>query len=106
MNRFILSALALGFASTSVVAQTAPQTCRLNSPLSVVVTSGVQSVTHTYNLTLGANGTFTGTAADNTETIAGRLVGNAFSLKSNFTNGFTFTINGALDPATGRIIGT
>ncbi|MDP9200395.1 MAG: hypothetical protein M3P26_00465, partial [Gemmatimonadota bacterium] len=100
-------ALLVGFAMSAAGAQTtAPTSCTLNTSLTVTVTFGTTNYPHTYNITLGANGTFTGTSTDNTETITGSLSGTTFTLHSNYSNGYTYDITGTLNTATGTITGT
>ncbi len=108
MNHLALGALLAGFTMSAAGAQiTSPTTtCTLNSPLTVTVSFGGSTYTHTYTLTNGTNGSFTGKTSDNTEAITGSLSGTTFTLHSTYTNGYTYDLTGTLDPASGTITGT
>lgn len=107
MKHLAISALFAGLAMSAAGAQiTAPTTCTLKSPLAITVSFGGSNYPHTYNITLGTNGSFTGTSTDNSETVTGSLSGTTFTLHSAYTNGYTYDITGTLDPVTGNITGT
>ncbi|HEX6576230.1 MAG TPA: hypothetical protein VF042_14780 [Gemmatimonadaceae bacterium] len=81
-------------------------TCTLDSTITVVVHFNGQDYTHIYTIQNGTNGNYTGTASG--ETITGTMNGTTFTLSSTYTDGsgYTYSLNGTIDPSTGDISGT
>ena len=82
--------------------------CTVDSTLSVVVSYNGTDYTHTYIITNGTGGSFTGTSTTSpSENVTGTLSGDSFTLNSTYTDGsgYTFSLTGTVD-STGTITGT